>query len=160
MNCCATRSTDSLRDGRRTPHAAARTSRFTLHAFTLLEVMVAAGILFVCLFAILGLLATTLRNARALQNRTVDAGMLAAELSLTNKLYEGGESGDFGDLYPDYKWSREVRQRETNGLFEVEFTVIHRNRNERPTESHMTILMFRPDSPVTPGGLTGGMRGR
>jgi Tfp pilus assembly protein PilV len=149
MNLGAARLTESARDERGSP-------RFTLRGFTLLEVMVAAGILFICLFAILGLLANTLRNARALQNRSVDAGMLAAELSLTNKLYEGEDSGDFGELYPDYRWSREVKLASTNGLFQVDFTVTHRSRNERPTESHMSVLMFRPESPVTPGALGGG----
>ena len=70
-------------------------------AFTLLEVMIASGILFMCLFVILQLLSTSLKNARILQRSTVDAGMLAAQLSLTNKLSEGTESGDFGKLNPD-----------------------------------------------------------
>jgi len=42
----------------------------------------------------------------------------------------------------------------TNGLFTVDFVVTHRTR-ERSTESHMQILMYRPESPVTPGGLGG-----
>jgi hypothetical protein len=36
-------------------------------AFTLLEVMIAGALFFMAVFAILGLVATTLRNARALQ---------------------------------------------------------------------------------------------
>lgn len=121
-------------------------------AFTLLEVMIAAGILFVCLFAMLGLLANTLRNARALQRAPVDAGMLAAELSLTNKLSEGSDSGDFGDMYRDYHWKREIFEAETNGLFAVDF-VVYRRGHERTPESHMTVLFFRPESTVTPGRL-------
>jgi Tfp pilus assembly protein PilV len=119
-------------------------------AFTLIEVMIASGILFVCLFAILGLLANTLRNARALQRKPVDAGMLAAELSLTNKLYEGSDSGDFGDDYPGYHWRSEIFSAETNGLFAVDFTVYR--RGQHTPESHMTILLFRPESNVGPGG--------
>jgi Tfp pilus assembly protein PilV len=117
--------------------------------FTLLEVMIASGILFICLFAILGLLANTLRNARALQRAPVDAGMLAAELSLTNKLAESTESGDFksfGEAYSDYHWNREIFEAETNGLFAVDF-VVYRKGNARSPESHMTILLFRPESP-------------
>lgn len=120
-------------------------------AFTLIEVMIASGILFVCLFAILGLLANTLRNARGLQRSPVDAGMLAAELSLTNKLSEGADSGDFGDAYRDYRWRRDIFQAETNGLFAVDF-VVFRQGHEHTPESHMTVLFFRPDSTLTPGG--------
>lgn len=108
-----------------------------------------------CLFAILGLLANTLRNARALQRSEVDAGMLAAELSLTNRLTEGSDSGDFknfGDVYRDYKWQREIFLAETNGLFAVDFVVSR--RGNRSPDSAMTILLFRPDSAVTPGGGT------
>jgi type II secretory pathway component PulJ len=121
-------------------------------AFTLLEVMIASGILFICLFAILGLLANTLRNARSLQRIPVDAGMLAAELSLTNKLSEGVDSGDFEEPYRDFHWRQEIFQAETNGLFAVDF-VVYKRGNEHSPESHMTVLFFRPESPLTPGRL-------
>jgi hypothetical protein len=123
-------------------------------AFTLIEVMIASGILFICLFAILGLLANTLRNARVLQRKSVDAGMLAAELSLTNKLYEGSDSGNFENLYPGYRWRQEIVSVETNGLFVVDFAISRAGADN--SESHMTILLFRPESPTTPGG--GGIR--
>jgi len=113
-------------------------------AFTLLEVMMASGILFLCLFAILQLLSTSLRGARILQRTTVDAGMLAAELSLTNKLSEGTESGDFGKLYPDYHWTREIQEASTNGLFQVDFTVYR--RGIQTPESHLSFLLYKPDS--------------
>lgn len=124
----------------RRPNIRARTA-----AFTLIEVMIAGGILFVCLFAILALVANCLRNARALQRLPVDAGMLAAELSLTNRLEEGSDSGDFGNLYRDYEWRRQIYEVDTNGLFEVDFTVSHRTGSQ-PVESHMSILLYRPDS--------------
>ena len=118
-------------------------------AFTLIEVMIAGGILFMCLFVILALLSNTLNNARNLQHQRVDAGMLAAQLSLTNRLNEGSESGDFsdfGDMYPDYRWERKITEVDTNGLFEVDFTV-ERRSGDHPVTSHMSILLFRPDSP-------------
>ena len=114
-------------------------------AFTLLEVMIATGILFVCLFAILGVVAMSLRNARALQHRGVDASMLAAEFSLTNKLSEGSDSGDFGDLYPDYDWTREVYLASSNGLYEVDFSVFRR-REGHTLESSLSVLMYSPQS--------------
>src|SRR5258708_3819044 len=92
-------------------------------AFTLLEVMIAMGIFFMAIFAILALVSTNLRNARLLQKPSVDASMLIAELSQTNKLVEGIETGDFGDVYPGYRWTREINQVKTNGLFQVDFVV-------------------------------------
>ena len=117
-------------------------------AFTLLEVMIASGILFLCLFAILQLLSTSLRNARVLQRSVVDAGMLAAELSLTNKLTEGPVPkglGGFEKLYPDYRYDGEITEVGTNGLFQVEFAVYRRTR-DHGIESHLSILLFRPES--------------
>lgn len=131
-----------------------RSRSLYLRAFTLIEVMIASGILFVCLFAILGLLANLLRNARALQKVPVDAGMLAAELSLTNKLGEGSGSGDFrhlGDAYRDFQWTSDIFLAETNGLFAADLVVFRKGHGE-PIESKMTILLYRPESAVTPGG--------
>ncbi len=112
-------------------------------AFSLLEVMVASGIFFLCVFSILALVSNSLRNARLLQNVGVDASMLAAELSITNRLGEGTDSGDFGDYYRDYRWSRAISEVGTNGLYQVDFVVTH-----APTqrETTMTVLFYRPDS--------------
>jgi hypothetical protein len=119
-------------------------------AFTLIEVMVAGGILFLALFAILALFSNSLRGVRALQHKRVDAGMLAAEYSLTNQIVEGRESGDFGELYRDYRWEREVFPSETNGLFQVDFFVYRRGGSGTP-ESQLSILLFDPASANRPG---------
>src|SRR5689334_9151237 len=108
-------------------------------AFTLLEVTIAMALFFMAVFAILSLVAGTLKNARALQETGVDASMLAAELSLTNKLSEDSDSGDFGDAYPNYSWSREIQEVGTNGLFEVDFTV-HHNLGRRGGDTKMSVL--------------------
>ena len=135
------------------PHVLRATSDFgfrtSRRGFTLMEVMIAMGIFFMAVFAILGLVSNALRNARALQETEVDASMLAAELSITNKLYDSTDSGDFGDMYRNYSWSRETREVGTNGLFEVDFTVHHR-AGGRPVDTTMSVLLFRPESP--PGG--------
>jgi len=68
------------------------------HAFSLIEVMIAIGVLFICIFAILGVISNGLRGARALQRPDVDAGSVAAFFSITNKHEEGIESGSFDDL--------------------------------------------------------------
>ena len=124
-------------------------------AFTLLEVMIAAGILFICLFASLELQSNSLRSARLLQRSSMDAGLLAAELSLTNQLSEGFDSGDFGDLYPDHQWHRDIREIGTNGLFEINFTITQVSGDEGAV-SHLSIQLFRPES--TRVGRVGGFR--
>jgi type II secretory pathway pseudopilin PulG len=125
-------------------------------AFSLVEVMIALAIFFMCVFTILGLISTVLRNARLLQNKKgVDAGLVAAQLCLTNKLTEEVESGDFGDMYPDYDWTRDTYEVGTNGLFQVDI-IVQRHSGSRPVESKMSILLFRPES--SPGSLSGGMR--
>src|SRR5207249_2749239 len=81
-------------------------------AFTLLEVIIACAIFFMAAFAILEVIITGVAQARALEQREPDAGMLAATLSLTNQLVEGTDSGDFEDvapgLYKQYRWARDI----------------------------------------------------
>jgi len=116
-------------------------------AFSLLEVMIAIAIFFMCVFVILSLVSSSLENARRLQRPMVDAGMLAAELSLTNQLVEADQSGDFGDAYPGYSWTASITEVETNKLFRVDYQVF-RDDNEKTLMQKMSILLFRPDSPA------------
>src|SRR4029077_409507 len=67
-----------------------------ISAFTLLEVMIACGIFFIAMFAILGLVSNCLRNARALRHIEVDAGLGRGQLSKTNRLPNAGFSVVFG----------------------------------------------------------------
>lgn len=115
------------------------------NAFTLLEVMIAVAIFFVAVFAILELVSQNLRYIHNLQKPQVDIGALAAELTLTNSLEEGFESGDFGDLYPNATWTREVYEAGTNGLFGVDFIVVEDN-GRKPVETKLSILLYRPNS--------------
>ena len=121
--------------------------------FSLIEVMIALAIFFLAVFTILDVVSSGLKNARLLQRKRVDAGMVAAQLVLTNKLTEEIESGDFGDLYRDYTWTRDTYEAATNGLFQVDMIV---QRGNGPVESKMSILLFRPESAT--GSLSGGMR--
>ena len=116
-------------------------------AFTLLEVMIASALFFMAIFAILSLVSSNLRNARLLQKPQVDAGILLADLCQTNKLTEGSDSGDFGELYPDYRWTSDIQQVSTNGLFKVEYTVFRPN-GEPNNGTSLSALLFRPDSPA------------
>ena len=89
-----------------------RMSNERSEGFTILEVIIACALFFIVSFAILGMVSQGLVGARSLQQKQPDAGLLAAELSLTNQLIEGVESGDFEEQYPGiytgYTWTREV----------------------------------------------------
>jgi hypothetical protein len=125
----------------------------SLWSFTLLEVLIASAIFFTMAFAVLELVTRGLAGVKVLQQREPDAGLLAAAMSLTNKLEEGSESGDFEDiapgLYPGYSWGRDIYEVGSNGLFQVDFTVIRRSgKGHGPSETRMSILMHRPGSPT------------
>jgi Tfp pilus assembly protein PilV len=121
-------------------------------AFTLLEVMIAGAILFMCLFSILALVSNGVRNARALQATKADprssiASTVYYELAHTNSLTEGSGSGDFEDYH--YDW--EVRQVETNGLCEVDINVSPSSGGQAPP-SALQMLMYLPQMQQRPGG--------
>ena len=128
-----------------------------ISGFTLLEVMFAVVAFCTASFAILALVSQSLDIARRLQRPMVDAGLVASELSLTNKLVEGTASGDLGDLlgdaYKGYTWDYAVDEAQTNRLFQVVIAIQHGGGNG-PVVSKMTVLFYRPDSP--PGSLDGG----
>ena len=116
-------------------------------AFSLLEVMIACGIFFMATFAILALVASTLRNARSLRHGDIDAGMAAAQvyqLLRTNRQTEVSGNGDFGEAYRDYSYDFTTSEYQSNGLLQVEITV-NRRGNRRPVDS-MTIYVYSPDA--------------
>ena len=119
-----------------------------LLAFTLLEVMIACGIFFIAVFAILGLVSNCLRNARALRHIEVDAGMVAAQLSKTNRLTEGALSGDFGDNYHDYTWETMTQEAATNGLYQVDI-VVRKHGFQNPVDT-MSVWIYSPESATGP----------
>jgi prepilin-type N-terminal cleavage/methylation domain-containing protein len=121
-------------------------------AFSLIECMIAIAAFSIAVFAILALVSQSLQNARRLQRPIVDAGMLASELSLTNQMVEGTESGDFGDVYPGSTWTATTTEVLSNKLFEVDYTV-QRADSDRPEK--LSILLFRPQSKA--GTLDGGL---
>ena len=101
------------------------------------------AIFFVAVLAILALVSQNLRYIQNLQKPQIDIGALAAELTLTNSLEIGVESGDFGDLYPNATWTREIYEAGSNGLFGVDFTVIEGERRQ-VVETKLSILLHRP----------------
>jgi len=123
--------------------------------FSLLEVMIAIGIFFMVAFTVLALVSRCLRQAGALGQVRTPIGSLAAQTAATNQLEEGVESGDFEDLFPDYRWSRDIYEI-TNGLYEVNLSV---TRGSQGKPSEMTILLYRPKGAPT-GGRRPGRVGR
>lgn len=156
LSCGAHEVTRSV-SGRVTQGTTGRRATWRCRAFTLMEVMIAIGLFCVAIFAILELTSRSLRAARGLQHTLVDASSLAAELSLTNKLEEGSESGDFGDRYPNCSWDRTITLISTNGLFQVDF-IVSQAVESRVVASTMSILLYRPDSTVGAGAGSVGTR--
>ena len=122
----------------------------------MLEVMIAIGIFFMAVFSILGLVSTSLQNARRLQRPMVDAGVVASMVSLTNKMIEGSASGDMseflGKTYQGYTWTYAVQEVGSNKLFQVDFAV-QSDAPGHPVVSQFSALYFRPQSPA--GSLDG-----
>lgn len=110
------------------------------HGFSLMEVMIAIGIFFMVAFTVLALVSQCLRQAAALEQVRTPVGSLAAQTVLTNRLEEGVESGDFGDLFPGYRWSREIVEAQTNGLYEVTLAV-SRSGQSKP-EGELVLYLY------------------
>ena len=135
-----------------TPRTPGPLPRRSQTAFSLMEVMIASGIFFMCIFTILAMVSSVLRNARSLRRTELDAGMVAARLvGTTNRFSEGTESGDFGNLYPDYSWETDTYEAQTNGLWQVDI-VVRRRGVPQPVDS-MSIYIFSPDSSTAPGRI-------
>ncbi len=120
----------------------------------MLEAMVAIAIFFIAIFAILDLVSRNVRAAHSLNQLKPSPGEVAAALSLTNKLEEGFETGDFEGLYPGYDWAREVLLYGTNGMFEVNIVVNYRGKED----SRLSLLLYRPESEQRVGDGAGQRR--
>jgi hypothetical protein len=135
----------------------------TIHrtgGFSLLEVTFAVTMFCIATMAILALVSQSIDSARRLQRPMVDASLVAAQLSMTNKLVEDTYSGDLGTLlgerYKGYSWTEDVIEEQTNKLFHVDI-VIQRN-DDKSVVSSERYLFYRPDSPA--GSLEGATTAR
>jgi len=131
-------------------------------AFTMLEVMIAVGIFFMCVFSILALVSRSLRQARSLQPLQTDARSAISFLSLTNRLEEGPLPPEvmtaFEKENPGYIIAGQIYEVATNGLFRVDFTVGGASGGEKKiaVTSDSSILLFRPlSASMRFGGSTG-----
>jgi len=114
-------------------------------AFTLVEVVVASAILAVGLSGILLICSNGLKAARVLNRVPMDAGSLAAMMSLSNQLEEVRDSGDFGDASPGDRWMSEVLEAGTNGLFQANFRVFSAS-DPMGSGSKLSVFFYRPAS--------------
>ncbi len=128
--------------------------------FTILEVMIALAIFFACTFGILALVSQSLRQARALRPMNMDARSAIALLSLTNRLEEGPIPAEiitaFQQENPDFALMGEIRQVNTNGLFQVDFVVgsVSSGYERSAITMNSSVLLFRPYSQQTRIGPT------
>ena len=102
-------------------------------AFTLIEVMIAMGIFFMAIFAILQLVSTCLRNARLLQKTPLDTRIVTSVVWLTNSVTEGSGSGDLGELYKGCRYVSNAVPRDdfpTNGLYEIDYVFTEQGGGE------------------------------
>lgn len=127
------------------------------HAFTLLEVIIACAIFFLVAFAILELVASGLKQARKLQVREPDPGIVLHAMSLSNKWEEGMFAGTFEDIvpgmYPGYRFDGEAREIGSNGLWHVD-VMVYSDRDPKRGPSVISQSFWCPTCP--PGSVTKG----
>ena len=127
-------------------------------AFSLLEVMIAIGIFFMAVFAILGLVSSSLENARRLQHPAVNANPVAGYLLMTNIFVENVYEADLGDFlgnaYKGYRVTYAIQEVASNHWYQVDFIVQSPDR-DRAIISKMTAMYYKPQSP--PGTFDGPM---
>jgi hypothetical protein len=99
-------------------------------------------------FSILALVSRSLAQARSLQPMQVDANMVAAELSLTNRLEEGPIPPEiikrFEHMYPDYTAMGTITEIGTNRFFQVEIEVAGLTAGHKIATSKSIVYLFRP----------------
>lgn len=119
-------------------------------AFSLLEVMIALAIFFMCVFAILSLVSRSIAQARNLKPIQIDATSALAQLSSTNRLEEGPLPEEiiknFETMYPGYTVGGDIYEVRSNGLFRIDFFVGGLTSTKSGAASSSSVLLFRPMS--------------
>ena len=134
-------------------------------AFTLLEVIIACAIFFMCAFAILELVTRGLSAARSIQQREPHIGLVFSQFA-TNKTFEAGTfSGDFEEnfpgVYPGYQWTCEIIPLcETNELYELLAVITGRTGNRKTTEITGRTVMWGSQPRTGAGRFPAGSGGR
>jgi len=125
------------------------TARRPQTAFTLLEVMIALLIFFMCIFGILELVSQNLKAARALQKSRPNVSVLPAKFGITNVFQEGTFDISLEE-FPNASGTALVTEVATNGLFKVEFVLVDSSVSP-PVRETLVALFYRPGSQTGPG---------
>jgi general secretion pathway protein I len=133
--------------------------------FTLIEVLVALGILATSLVVLLENVSSSIRLSAISRDLTV-AAMIArdkmTEIELDGKYVIGNEEGDFEDRYPGFWWTTAVQEGLFPGVLQVDLTIFW---GEKDAPEHLTVSSFAQatedsysgtDSEETTGDDTGG----
>lgn len=111
---------------------------------TLLEVLVAvtiAGVVFVVLMSGFG---TGLKTTGIAEDYTTAAFLakdVLGELELKNEIKIGKENGDFGEDFPNYRWSTEVEKDAARPFFHASVRVFFIRGNAEREMTLRTILL-------------------
>ena len=108
--------------------------------------MIACGIFFMAIFAILALVSGTLRNARSLRGASswMPAWSPPRSAKPTNSTKAPSPATSAISL-PGLSWETDTAEVATNGLFQVDI-VVRRRGFSKPVDA-MSIWVFAPDSP-------------
>ena len=94
--------------------------------FSLIEVVVAILILGVALVALTEGVTAALSSSKTSERQTTAAQLAAGQIETLRATgsYDDGESdGDFGDEFPQYRWTQTVSSADVPGLHDVEVVV-------------------------------------
>jgi len=117
--------------------------------FTLIEMVVAVSVFVVAVFAILQLVATNLNVVKSIseQNRKPDISDLAmqtmvdAQMGILEEGLEDVLDEEFEQMFPDWRWARDVFLVGTNGLYRVRIYLEH---TEEDTLKTLNMLVYQP----------------
>lgn len=116
--------------------------------FTLIEVSCAILIMGVALVALTRAITTALRSTTDSQVQTTVVGLAAGELETlraSKVLTDDTTEGDFGELFPKYKWQQIISPSDVDGLHQVDVVVM--DAKSQATLYKLSTLLFDADYP-------------
>jgi len=114
--------------------------------FTLLEVVIALGLIAVALLSVFHTQISTLDLQSEARFITTASQLIQARVSQLRSeasVDEGTFSGDFGDQFPEFKYSGEIRRVSGTGLYRVDLKVLSA-MGESGRSLNMETYLYRP----------------
>ena len=117
--------------------------------YSLVELVAALTIFSLGVVGVLTLFSTCLQSTSA--SRGYTHAVFLAQRALEEKiaeeeLYEGSESGDFGDTYPGYSWELTVEDTDQEGLMLAQLSVVWDDRGRKKEYALTTLVAERTES--------------